>query len=107
MSKRAAGLRLAFAAALAVAAPAHAAEHQVTIAQMSYGTLPSEAHVGDTIVWTNRDIVVHTVTTRDGHTDLVLQPQQSVRVPVIRAGAVAIYCRFHPNMQGRLNFAPR
>jgi plastocyanin len=100
------------AAVAAVALPAAAAvpahhEHVVAMAGMRFGAAPAGLRVGDTILWVNRDIVAHSATARDRSFDVTVQPRQSVRVTLRRAGAIAFYCRFHPAMQGRLAVAAR
>lgn len=90
-------------AAASAAAPPASHEHAVPIAGMHFGAPPAGLRAGDTILWVNRDIVAHTVTARDRSFDLVIQPRQSARVTLRRAGAIAFYCRFHPTMQGVLN----
>jgi plastocyanin len=90
----------------AAAAPAHH-EHVVAMAGMRFGAMPAGLKVGDTILWVNRDIVPHTATARDRSFDVTVQPRQSARVTLRRAGAIAFYCRFHPTMQGRLAVAAR
>jgi plastocyanin len=95
-------LALAGAAAAAAAPPA-SHEHPVPIAAMHFGAPAAGLRAGDTILWINRDIVAHTVTARDHSFDVVIQPRQSARIILRRAGAVAFYCRFHPTMQGVLN----
>jgi plastocyanin len=99
-----AGLALAMAGAGAAPRPA---EHTIVMAHMGYGAVPAGIKVGDTIVWTNRDIVPHTVTARDRSFDIVVQPRQSARMTVRHAGRIAFYCRFHPSMTGTLAVAAR
>jgi plastocyanin len=68
------------------------------------GFLPAEivAHVGDTIEWVNSDFVAHTATARDGSWD-VLIPVNAKKTVVLKAeGTVEYYCKFHPNMTGRI-----
>jgi plastocyanin len=108
-------VRLAIAAAVlalagsAPAAPALPAHREVTIAiaGMHFGQLSAGLRIGDTILWVNRDIVQHSATARDRSFDVTLQPRQSVRVTLRRAGNIAFYCRFHPAMQGVLAVAAR
>jgi plastocyanin len=82
-----------------------AREHVIPIASMHFGPVPAGLRAGDTILWVNRDIVPHSATARDGSFDVTLQPRQSVRVTLRRAGGIAFYCRFHPAMQGALTIA--
>lgn len=93
--------------AAAVPQPARPAEHIVVITGMRFGAAPANVKAGDTIVWVNRDVVPHTASARDRSFDVTLQPGQSARVTVRRAGTVAFYCRFHPAMQGLLRVAAR
>jgi plastocyanin len=89
------------------ASPPASRQYAVAIAGMHFGAAPAGLKVGDTILWVNRDIVLHTATARDRSFDVTVQPRQSVRVTLRRAGAIAFYCRFHPAMQGRLAVAAR
>jgi len=59
--------------------------------------------VGDTITWTNRDIVRHTATARNGAFNLDLPPGASASAVMSRAGAVRYYCRYHPAMRGEIS----
>ena len=82
-----------------------AREHVIPIAAMRFGAVPAGIKAGDTILWVNRDIVPHTATARDRSFDVTVQPRQSARVTLGRAGTFAFYCRFHPAMQGVLRVA--
>ncbi|MEN5176473.1 cupredoxin domain-containing protein [Brevundimonas diminuta] len=98
---------LASAAILTLAAawPARAAgrRHVVVIDKMAFGAPPSGVKVGDTITWTNRDIVRHTATARNGAFNLDLPPGASASAVMSRAGAVPYYCRYHPAMRGEIS----
>ena len=89
----------ATAASPALAAPR---EFTVTMANMSYSGLPKDAKVGDTIVWTNRDTVPHTATARDKSFDARVPAGKSQKTRLQKAGAVAVYCIYHPQMRGTL-----
>jgi len=89
-----------------VAAPASPAEHVIVMRQMRFSDSPANLRVGDAIVWVNRDVVAHTATARDRGFDVELQPNQSRRIVLRRAGAIAFYCRYHPAMTGTLRVAP-
>jgi plastocyanin len=83
-------------------APAHrAVVHRIVIAQMQYGAMPAEIHVGDVLEWINRDLFEHSVTARDGSFDLDLPPGTSRRM-IATAGAVTFFCKFHPGMTATL-----
>lgn len=103
---------LAFAASMAsltAAAPSGAQpaprEIVVVMDNMNFGRLPSDAKVGDVIVWDNRDTVQHTATARDGSFDVRLQPGKKGRTVLRRAGDLAIYCIYHPMMRATLKVA--
>ena len=67
--------------------------------------MPAEvsAHVGDTIEWVNADFVARRATARDGAWD-VLIPVKTTKSIVLKAeGVVDYYCKFHPNMTGRVS----
>jgi plastocyanin len=85
--------------------PARAATIQVAIDQIAYAPVEIQAKPGDTIEWNNKDIVAHTATVR-GDWDVLVLPNKSARLVVKKAGAFDYFCRFHPNMKGRLTVAP-
>jgi len=76
------------------------------MANMSYGAIPSGLKVGDTIVWVNRDTVLHTATARDHSFDLRIAPGKSAKLVVAKAGNIGFYCIFHAAMRGTLTVAP-
>jgi len=100
---------LAGITAFALAAPSAAQpaprEIVVVMDNMNFGRLPSDAKVGDVIVWDNRDTVQHTATARDGSFDVRLQPGKKGRTVLRRAGDLAIYCIYHPMMRATLKVA--
>ena len=76
----------------------------VQVKMEKLGFVPAEitAHVGDTIEWVNSDFVAHTATARDGSWD-VLIPVNAKKTVVLRTeGTIEYYCKFHPNMTGRI-----
>lgn len=79
--------------------------HTITINGMSYGQMPGDLKVGDTITWINRDTVPHTVTARDHSFDLRLQPGRSGKITLQQAGTILFYCLYHPLMRGTLKVA--
>jgi plastocyanin len=82
-------------------------EHTAVINNMDYGPAPANLKVGDTIVWVNRDTVLHSVTARDHSFDLRMNPGQSARMVLDKAGKIPFICSFHPTMRGTLTVAPR
>ncbi len=112
MTRRTASARrpLALACcAIVVAAwpgPGHAETLRLTIENMTFADVPASARVGDTIEWSNRDIVAHTVTARDGSFDVVILPSKAGRTVLRKAGRTTFYCRYHPSMAGRIDIRP-
>ena len=81
---------------------ADAAVIQIKMAQVAYAPAQVSAHVGDTIEWTNEDIVAHTSTARNGAWDVMVQPKGKGSVTLKSAGTIEYYCRLHPNMVGSI-----
>ena len=75
--------------------------HVIVIDKMQYGPIPTDVRAGDIIEWTNKDILEHSATARDGHFDVDLKPGASGRVTVT-VGTVVFFCKFHPTMTGTL-----
>jgi plastocyanin len=80
----------------------------LTVAINAATYVPAEltAKVGDTIVWSNQDIFVHSVTDRGKSFDMNILPKHDARITLKTSGSINYYCRFHPNMQGRLTVSP-
>jgi plastocyanin len=93
--------------AAASAATASASETiRISIEKLAFTPAQVSAHVGDTIEWTNNDFVAHTATARNKDWDVAIPAKGVARVTISRAGDVDYYCRFHPNMTGRMSVAP-
>ena len=102
-----AGVAALLASFACLASPVHAEVVQVHIDKMSFVPAQVSAHVGDTIEWVNQDFVAHTATARNKDWDVVIAPGKTARIVVEKAGTVDFYCRFHPNMTGRVEIAGR
>lgn len=75
-----------------------------TIEGLAYEPAEVTVAPGDTVVWTNKDMVPHTVTARDGTFDSgSIAAGATWRYVARDAGTVAYYCTFHPTMKGTLN----
>lgn len=76
---------------------------------MAFGPETLTATVGDTIVWTDRDLVPHTATEdRAGGWEVGPMMGGDSGVLVVRtAGMVRYVCRFHPGMHGTLEVRPQ
>jgi plastocyanin len=101
------GYLVAATLVLGLSSTANAAgrEFTVTMSNMTYGKLPADAKVGDTIIWVNADTVEHSATAKDGSFDLRLLPGKRGRTVLSKAGTVPIYCVMHPMMRGTLKVA--
>lgn len=90
---------------LAGTAAAHAAgkTHAVRIEGMKFVPERLEVAAGDTVVWTNRDIVPHTVTAGEAKIESgELQTGKSFRLVARKPGEIDYICRLHPVMKGVL-----
>jgi plastocyanin len=62
-----------------------------------------DAHVGDTIEWTNKDFAPHTASDADGKwTTAPLNNGATGRMVVRTAGTFTYRCNFHPQMKGTI-----
>jgi plastocyanin len=86
------------------AVPAHAETVQVTIDKLVFSPSVINAKVGDTIEWVNKDILAHTATVK-GAWEVVIPAGKSASLVLQKAGSFEYYCRFHPNMKGRVTVA--
>lgn len=93
---------------LAFGSPSPGAEprvYKIEIDNLAFA--PAEVlHVNDIVEWVNADIFQHTATAADGSFDIDLPPGAKGRTILKRVGVVDYFCRFHPDMQGRLEVAP-
>ncbi|WP_292428177.1 cupredoxin family copper-binding protein [Mesorhizobium sp.] len=83
------------------AAPAKAETIEVTIEKLVFSPATVEAKVGDTIEWVNKDVFAHTATVKGGW-EVTIPPKKAASLTLKTAGSVDYFCRFHPNMKGRL-----
>jgi plastocyanin len=81
---------------------ADAAVIQIKMAQIAYAPAQVSAHVGDTVEWTNDDIVTHTATARNGAWDVMIEPKGKGSITLNSLGTIEYYCRLHPNMVGSI-----
>lgn len=102
MSKR--HLWIAFALAIGIV-PAQAETIQVTIDKLVFSPAAVEAKVGDTVEWVNNDVFAHTATVKGGW-EVMIPPKATASLTLKTAEAVDYFCRFHPNMKGRLDVTP-
>lgn len=83
------------------ASPKHM--QKIIINDMAYQADILTVHVGDTVQWTNLDIVPHTVTAEDKtfHSPKILPGKRWIFIPK-KPGTFPYFCIFHPNMRARL-----
>lgn len=87
----------------ASAAPALAGDVvQVKISDLAF--MPSEikVHVGDTIEWVNDDFIDHTATAKGGEWDVTVLAGKAKQLQLTHRGEFDYFCRFHPNMTGKI-----
>lgn len=78
-------------------------EHHVEIRSFEFVPEHLSVKVGDTIVWTNFDIVPHTATADDLSWDTeTLEQNTSGRITVVEGMTADHFCGFHPHMKARL-----
>jgi plastocyanin len=85
--------------------PAGAETIQVIIDRLVFSPATVEAKAGDTIEWVNKDMFAHTATVK-GSWEVMIPPKKSASLTLKASGPVDYFCRFHPNMKGRLVVAP-
>jgi len=85
----------------AAAFPARAETIQVMVDKLVFTPAEASAKVGDTIEWVNRDILAHTATVKGGM-EVMIPARKTGRVTLQKAEAIEYYCRFYPNMTGRI-----
>ena len=91
---------------MASAMPLAAETFRVTIDNLKFSPAKVSAHVGDTIEWVSTDFVAHTATARNKDWDVAISPKGTGHVMLQHAGEVDYFCRFHPNMTGRISVTP-
>ena len=85
------------------AALAKPTTHAVSIENMQFQPEVVTASSGDTIVWTNKDLFPHTVTSTSGDFDSrEIKPGDSWTYRVSKAGDLAYICSIHPTMKATL-----
>jgi len=85
--------------------PAQAEVINVVIDNLVFSPEEIKAKVDDTITWNNKDIVAHTATVCGGF-DVMIEANKSASLVLTKPGVVDYYCRFHPNMKGRIAVTP-
>ena len=86
--------------------PARAETIQVTIDKLVFAPVEVSAKVGDTIEWINKDALAHTATATNGDWNVDIAPSQRGKIVLKKPGPADYFCKFHPNMKGRVVVAP-
>ena len=73
----------------------------VTIEGLSFKPVEVSVKKGDTIEWINKDAFTHSATVKGGW-DVTIPPKKSAKHVFEDVGTVDYFCRFHPNMKGRI-----
>ena len=98
---------VAFVFALAAAIPAAAGVVHVDMKNIGFAPAKTAAKVGDTVEWKNSDFVAHTATARNHSFDVTIPANKTASAVLKKAGTIAYYCRFHPNMTGEIDVSAR
>lgn len=85
---------------------AHAETIKITIDKLVFAPADVTAKVGDTVEWVNNDILAHTATATNKDWDVTVAAKKSGALVLRKAGAVDYFCKYHPNMKGRITVAP-
>jgi plastocyanin len=78
---------------------------RIDVDKLTFIPAQVSAHVGDSVEWVNADFVAHTATARNKAWDVTIPAKGVGRVTLKRPGVIDYYCRFHPNMVGRIEVA--
>lgn len=82
--------------------PAVGQTHAVRIKNFVFEPVRLEVQPGDTIVWTNEDIVPHTATSKQSFDSKGIEPGKSWQFVARATGTFAYVCTFHPTMKGEV-----
>ena len=85
--------------------PAHAETIRIVIDKLVFTPATVEAKPGDKIEWVNNDALLHTATVRDDW-EIIIPAKKTATMVVKDVGDMEYFCRFHPNMKGRIIVTP-
>ena len=86
--------------------PVQAETIQVIVDKLVFAPVDVNAKVGDTVEWVNKDAFAHTATATNGDWNVTLVPKQNGQLVLKKPGTTDYFCKFHPNMKGRVIVAP-
>ena len=94
---------LAFVVATAASCSKHEPQtFQFEMHGMQFVPVSLQVHVGDHIVWTNKDLVPHTATAPGVFDSGPVQPGGTWSFTVTQPGALDYVCTLHPTMKAQL-----
>jgi plastocyanin len=96
----------AFVALGLLSVPVQAETIQVIVDKLVFAPVDVNAKVGDTVEWVNKDAFAHTATATNGDWNVTLAPKQNGQLVLKKPGTTNYFCKFHPNMKGRVIVAP-
>jgi amicyanin len=96
------GLILAAALLLPLGAGAQAQELQVTIDNFTFAPAELKVKVGDTVTWTNRDDIPHTVVSAGKFRSKAMDTDNTFSFTFTSAGDYKYFCSLHPHMTGMI-----
>jgi plastocyanin len=96
----------AFVALGLLSVPVQAETIQVIVDKLVFVPVDVNAKVGDTVEWVNKDAFTHTATATNGDWNVTLAPKQNGQLVLKKPGTTDYFCKFHPNMKGRVIVAP-
>lgn len=77
--------------------------HTVMIEGMEFSPQVTEINVGDTVVWTNKDMFPHDATADDSSFQSPeIRPGRSWKFTAVKKGTFSYICTLHPTMKGSL-----
>ena len=82
-------------------ARAHNGTVHIVIEKLAFLPVEVEVKAGETIEWTNKDPFAHSATVKGGW-EVAIPPGQKATHVATAEDDVEYYCRFHPNMKGRI-----
>jgi plastocyanin len=85
--------------------PALADTVTVTIDKLAFSPKEISVKAGDTVEWVNKDAFAHTATVKDGW-EVMIPPKKTASRVMTAGDTVDYFCRFHPNMKGKIAVTP-
>jgi plastocyanin len=77
-----------------------------TFGAAAFAPNPLQAAIGNTIVWSNTDLIVHDIVLDDGTPVGILAPGQSSAPISISTPTAGYHCTLHPSMVGQVTTIP-